>query len=55
MSGINVEVWHNMERDTVEMRISVPFRQYAGSLWPNETLRESVQEAFDKFLAERRG
>ncbi len=53
--SVEVQAWHNMERDTVELRISVPFYEYAGSLWPNETLRDKVQEAFAKFLDERRG
>lgn len=55
MSNVQTEVWHNMERDTVEVRVSIPFHEYAGSLWPNETVRDAVIESLDRFLDERRG
>jgi len=39
---------------SIQNGIKVPFDVYAGSLYPNEVLREAVIAAFDTILAEQR-
>jgi hypothetical protein len=53
-NGIKVYVQHSDFDRSVEIGIKVPFDVYAGSLYPNEVLREAVIAAFDTFLAEQR-
>ena len=53
-SDIKVDVFEQAYDRTVEIRIKIPMTTYAASLFPNETLRESVIAAFDQFLIQRR-
>lgn len=50
---VEVEVARREHARRIDVRISIPFEQYAQSLYPNETLREAVFAAFDKFLEEQ--
>ena len=52
MNGVGVTVYRREYDRAVEISITVPFDEYAGSLFPNEYLREAVNEALTKVLDE---
>lgn len=50
----HIQVWRNLERDTIEVQVSIPFRDYAADLFPNEKILREVEEAMRKFMDHNR-
>ncbi|AHB12123.1 hypothetical protein Paz_26 [Xylella phage Paz] len=49
---IDVTVVNRPEAQMVRILIDVPFEQYASALYPNQVLRDGVNDAMDIVLAE---
>lgn len=52
--NIEVDVVKLWPEEKIAIIVKVPFDTYAGSLYPNETLRDAFIAALDRYMLERR-